>query len=53
MEFLEIWNEAYNMACEDDEDAMRAFLKKKVTEKILTASDSQAMAEDIMETLKL
>ncbi len=53
MEFSEIWNEAYNLACEDGEEAMRAFLKEKVAKGFLTAGDSQAMAEDIMETLKL
>ena len=53
MEFLEIWNEAYNLACEDGEEAMQAFLKEKVAENALTAGDAQTMAEDIMETLKL
>ena len=53
MKFVEIWNEAYNLYCEDGEEQMWAFLREKVAENLLTEGDAQTMAEDIIETYKL
>lgn len=55
--FTEVWNEAYNIYCEDGNGSeykkMMEFLHQQVENGFLSEADAQTMAEDVIETASL